>query len=261
MTKIAQTNGRTLITLDNTSEAAEKNNLTNGGENNVDDSFELKTYSYLDLIRHKSIAKHLAALTYCWLAASIVSFGLYFNLGAVAGNIYMNTFMIGLFKGATGCLPYVLDRWMGRKPILIVSVVVTCVSCWSAAIFYLTHSSWAKLSWLTTLFTIVGTSAIDPMWKVNHLYSTELFPTVVRNMARAVCNVGSRLGSLIGPQVAYSSQVYFPSSFIIYGCVGLIHIFVAGFCLPETKGRPLIDRMPAKDDKIARQLHILRIDC
>lgn len=37
--------------------------------------------------------------------------------------------------------------------------------------------------------------------QVNHLYSTELFPTVIRNMARAVCNLGSRSGSLIGPQV------------------------------------------------------------
>ncbi len=54
---------------------------------------------------------------------------------------------------------------------------------------------------LLTAFALIGAASFDPIWKVIHLYSMELFPTVVRNMARAVCNMGSRMGSLLAPQV------------------------------------------------------------
>lgn len=44
-------------------------------------------------------------------------------------------------------------------------------------------------------------AGIDPTWKINHLYSAELFPTSVRSMARGVCNAGGRLGSVMAPMV------------------------------------------------------------
>lgn len=310
MSKIARTNGRTLITtgkdeqrklqengenlerklLPTEIDSAENKSVVcpNGNSNNSienqknrsnDDQFAakinsnldyfdststtnvLKTYSYLDLARHSFIVKRLSSLTYCWLAASIVSYGLYFNLGALAGDRYLNMFLTGLLKGTTGALPYAMDRCgVGRKPVLVTSVVLTCFSCWAAVLVYYFHTSSGESSWFTTIFAIVGSSAIDPMWKINHLYSTELFPTVIRNMARAVCNVGSRFGSLIGPQVAYLNQIYFPLSFIVYGCIGVVHVFVAAFCLPETKGRPLVDRIPTKEEQASAQLSILRID-
>lgn len=92
-----------------------------------------------------------------------------------------------------------------------------------------------------TIFTVVGAAAIDPIWKINHLYSTELFPTVVRNMARGVCNVGSRIGSLIGPQVSYLSTFFFPLPYMIFGIFSFFHVAVCFFLLPETKHHPLPD--------------------
>lgn len=51
---------------------------------------------------------------------------------------------------------------------------------------------------MLSLFVAAG---IDPTWKINHLYSAELFPTSVRSMARGVCNAGGRLGSVLAPMV------------------------------------------------------------
>jgi hypothetical protein len=55
---------------------------------------------------------------------------------------------------------------------------------------------------LTTVLGVVITASMDPTWKVSHLYSVELFPTGVRNMARGICNVTARLGSIAGPLVS-----------------------------------------------------------
>lgn len=158
-----------------------------------------RSYSYLDLVRHKAVCLPLIALFYTWLATSILSFGIYFNLDVLPGNRFVKTLLTGLFKGVAGSTPFFFNHCVGRRPIFLLSVTLACAACWAVVAIYLFSDS--PNSVLLTVFTIMGTAVIDPMWKVNHLYSTELFPTVVRNMARAVCNIGSRVGSVVAPSV------------------------------------------------------------
>lgn len=56
---------------------------------------------------------------------------------------------------------------------------------------------------LITWLALALTAILDPCWKINHLYSMELFPTQVRNMSRGFCNVAARAGSLAGPLVSF----------------------------------------------------------
>lgn len=199
-------------------------------------------YSYIDLVRDRAVFCRLMALTYCWLAASVISFGLYFNMGSMAGNIFLNIFLSGLVKGTSGIIPFFVEKWFGRKQILVFFVCISCIICWMMVVRCFVSSS-SSTDITLTIFAIIGVSVIDPMWKINQLYSTELFPTVVRNMARGVCNIGSRTGSLVAPQIAYLSNVYFPVPFIIYGCLAMGYLLVSIFLLPETKGKSLEDRL------------------
>ena len=56
--------------------------------------------------------------------------------------------------------------------------------------------------WIYAVLSLAAAASIDPTWKINHLYSTELFPTSVRNMARGVCNMAARLGGVVAPSVS-----------------------------------------------------------
>ncbi len=76
----------------------------------------------------------------------------------------------------------------------------------------------------------------------------ELFPTVVRNMARAVCNIGSRLGSVIAPQVAYLRHFHFALPYIIFGIFSTVHVIVCLLFLPETKGKPIQESLPTAEE-------------
>lgn len=40
----------------------------------------------------------LLALFYSWLASAIISFGVYFNLGSLSGNLFANQALLGLLK-------------------------------------------------------------------------------------------------------------------------------------------------------------------
>ncbi len=61
-----------------------------------------RNYSYLDLFRYRSVMMNLAALFYSWLASSVISFGIYFNLGSLYGNVFTKYVILGLSKGTTG---------------------------------------------------------------------------------------------------------------------------------------------------------------
>uniref|UniRef100_A0A158P6G8 MFS domain-containing protein n=1 Tax=Angiostrongylus cantonensis TaxID=6313 RepID=A0A158P6G8_ANGCA len=138
--------------------------------------FHLLYFLTLASLRHSSVCIPLLALCYCFISSSLVSFGFYFNADALPGNRYVNMILMGASKFVMGLLPFAVSSWVGRRPIMLFSLVIAIL--------------------------LVVSAALDPAWKINHLYSAELFPTVVRNMARAICNVGSRFGSVAAPMVS-----------------------------------------------------------
>ncbi|PAV60284.1 hypothetical protein WR25_07143 [Diploscapter pachys] len=57
-----------------------------------------KRYGYSELCRHSRISIPLIGLCYCFIAASIISFGFYFYLDFLPGNRYLNMGLMGMFK-------------------------------------------------------------------------------------------------------------------------------------------------------------------
>ena len=219
-----------------------------------------RKFTYLDLFRHGAIRRPLLALCYCFATSSMVSFGFYFSIEVLPGSRYLNLAAMGLLKFALGFLPFLVSFFLGRRPIILASVgksnIVTpksegstmwpilgvaCVSIWT----YLTLSLGFNLTkhWIITLLGLLITASIDPTWKINHLYSAELFPTTVRNMSRAVCNVGARIGSLAAPLIVYSRHWFTETPIIVFAVMLTIQWIVVYFVFAETKNRPLPDEI------------------
>lgn len=62
--------------------------------------------------------------------------------------------------------------------------------------------TWSRDFVKVSVASIILIAALDPDWKILHLYSAELFPSEIRNMARGACLVGARLGSVCAPSVS-----------------------------------------------------------
>ncbi|VDL64955.1 unnamed protein product, partial [Nippostrongylus brasiliensis] len=174
----------------------------------------LRKYAYSDLFRYSSVYVPLLALCYCFVSSSVVSFGFYFNADVLPGNRYMNMAFMGLSKFAMGLIPFAVSSFVGRRPIVSVSVGIACAGAWLAVLSQLYGgSSW---HWSLVVLSLIVSAALDPAWKINHLYSAELFPTVVRNMARAICNVGARLGSVVAPMVVHLRTIHHLIPYIVF---------------------------------------------
>ncbi|VDK63213.1 unnamed protein product [Cylicostephanus goldi] len=87
-------------------------------------------------------------------------------------------------------------------------------------------------------------AALDPAWKITHLHSAELFPTVVRNMARAVCNVAARLGSVAAPLVVHTRTMHYLVPYTAFAAFLTIQLVVVAAFIPETKDKPLPEELP-----------------
>ncbi|KAE9551212.1 hypothetical protein FO519_005579 [Halicephalobus sp. NKZ332] len=200
-----------------------------------------KKYTYLDLFRYESVRTPLMALVYCFAASSIVSFGFYFSVEVLPGNRYVNLASMGALKFTLGFIPFAVSFCMGRRPIIIISVAVAGISAWS----YIILSLALKMSdnVVITVLGLLVTASMDPTWKIIHLYSAELFPTVVRNMARGICNVGARMGSLAAPMIVYSRIWFDQAPIIVFAILLTIQWIVVFWCFPETKDKPLRDEI------------------
>lgn len=84
------------------------------------------------------------------------------------------------------------------------------------------------------VFGIVGVLFSYMIFVIIYLYSSEMFPTVVRNAAFGVCSMMARFGSMIAPFVAGFRPYGQWCAPVAFGTLPLISAFLC-LLLPETK--------------------------
>ncbi|CAG9793179.1 unnamed protein product [Diatraea saccharalis] len=76
---------------------------------------------------------------------------------------------------------------------------------------------------------------------IMYTFTSELFPTLTRNMAMGASSTASRVGSMIAPFVVGLNQLpWLPP--VVFAVIPLLAAAVCCY-LPETKGMKLMDRM------------------
>ncbi|KAF8385362.1 hypothetical protein PRIPAC_74504 [Pristionchus pacificus] len=157
--------------------------------------------SYFDLLKERSLRPRLLSLAYCFFSSSVVSFGFYFAIDSLSGNRCANMAAAGSGKFVLGLIPFVFSSCASRKQVALVSVAASATAAWVVLACLLAGLPLQSLAIM--LLSILATAALDPNWKISHLYSTEMFPTNMRNMARGLCNSAGRFGSVIAPLLSH----------------------------------------------------------
>ncbi|KAF3841145.1 hypothetical protein F7725_007007 [Dissostichus mawsoni] len=77
---------------------------------------------------------------------------------------------------------------------------------------------------------------------VVYTFSSELFPTVIRNTAMSCCSMAARIGTIISPFIIYLGQYNKALPYILMGGFAICGALLC-FLLPETFGKPLPETM------------------
>uniref|UniRef100_A0A5S6QYI4 MFS domain-containing protein n=1 Tax=Trichuris muris TaxID=70415 RepID=A0A5S6QYI4_TRIMR len=188
-----------------------------------------------DLFRRPVLRRRSLVVFYVWIAVACVYYALSINPSFLGGNLN-ESFIIGGFLEMP-CLFLILlsINRLGRRLILIAGFLL-CTFLIFITLLIGNDQETCKM-----VLVLLAKSALSGVYAVIYVYTSELFPTVVRNTAMGLCSMIARVGAIAASYFALwlaESRASLVS--ILYGCIAL----VAGclvFFLPETSGKALAE--------------------
>ncbi|XP_076360283.1 solute carrier family 22 member 13-like [Tachypleus tridentatus] len=149
--------------------------------------------------------------------------------------MYINLLLSGAVELPVCVVLPLAIKYVKRKPTIIVSFVVTFVSC--VLVIAVPEDMVAtKIS-----LSMIGKMFISTAGSINFIYGGEVFPTVIRTVGVGTSILCSRIGGAIAPFVRELSEythVAVPS--VIYGVLSIVATIMV-FLLPETFNTQLPD--------------------
>ena len=96
--------------------------------------------------------------------------------------------------------------------------------------------------WPIVLLAMCGKYISQVCWGIVYLYTSELFPTVIRSVALSFACSMARIGSMLAPFIAYLSEVSPVLPIFVFGSITFI-VGLATILLPETNKKKLPDTL------------------
>ncbi|XP_014610650.1 PREDICTED: WD repeat and HMG-box DNA-binding protein 1-like [Polistes canadensis] len=182
-------------------------------------------YNFTHLFRTPNMRFKSICVFINWFFCGICFFGLAQYMGHIDGNIFINVAISAAVELPGTIIVLFLISRVSRLKILMGANLLTGLSL---LLIVIINNPNATL-YLASL-GIAGTGVSFP---TIYLYSSEIFPTVVRNNGIGIGSVCARFGSMIAPYIATLGKIQFWLPPVIFGLGQLIG---AGLCLllPET---------------------------
>ncbi|XP_077361572.1 solute carrier family 22 member 4-like [Festucalex cinctus] len=189
-------------------------------------------HSILDLVGNLEIGFMTMILCYVAFTMSAGYYGISFNTTQLHANAYVSCFISGAVELPAYVSSWLALRYVSRRMSVISSLVL------AAVLLYFIQLVPEGYSGLLLTLEMVGKYAITTGFGLMFAYTTELYPTALRNTATGICNTVARLGSCITPYLLElrSYSPFLP--YIILGSLAALAAF-ATVLLPESFGRPL----------------------
>ncbi|XP_012264112.2 solute carrier family 22 member 5-like [Athalia rosae] len=187
-----------------------------------------------EIIRNKTLFIRLVVCTFCWLANVFVYYGLCLRSVAVPGDKYINFMLTATVELPAQFLVWILADFVGRKPTLSGSFFLSGVFC--ILTVYVPAGTWN----LPLIIFLSGKFCITMSYRMVYIFTTEMFPTPLRNSLLSFCSMIGRIGSMIAPQTPLLARIMPSLPLLSFGVVAISASFLS-LILPETLGVKLPD--------------------
>lgn len=164
-----------------------------------------KSESIIDIWRVPRLLKYFLALCVIWFVQTFFSHGMKYNTLDLSGNYFINMAMIkqsSLF--ANVFVSWGVEKF-NRRTLLFSCMTIASISLFSTIPLADKHIL------LRNCVLMIGNFVIAIGSVVNYIYTAELFPTTMRQLALGSCSISGRIGSISAPfilQLVSVSKIY-----------------------------------------------------
>ncbi|XP_055920418.1 solute carrier family 22 member 3-like [Eupeodes corollae] len=164
----------------------------------------------------------------CWFTNVMVFFGLNLNLAFLGGNKYNSFMFVTLIEIPGMLLPFLtMDRY-GRRSSLFGFMLLSGI-----CIIAMTYVDSEYVSLQLVLY-LLGKMTISASFQTLYFFTSEIFPTSVRNSLLSFCSMVGRFGSMAAPLTPLMANYYASAPQILFASCAILSGSMALF-LPETK--------------------------
>lgn len=168
----------------------------------------------------------------------MVYYGLSFNSKNLGGDRYVNSFISGFVEvpAVVAILP-LLNR-LGRVKCYCGTFITGGICCGIVALLSFILSPGQSV-WLPVTIAMIGKFLISQTFAIAYLYTAELFPTNVRNVAVGTASTFARIGSMSAPYIVDLLGGVHPGIPVIIFGIFSTTAGLFSLMLPETLNRKL----------------------
>ncbi|KAM9220760.1 organic anion transporter 3 isoform 2-T2 [Dugong dugon] len=189
-------------------------------------------YSVVDLFRTPILRLVLFCLSLAWFATGFAYYSLAMGVEDFGVDLYLLQIVFAGADVPSKFVSVLSMSYLGRRITQAASLLLA-----GGSILALTLVP-SDLQTLKTVLAVFGKGCLSSSFSCLFLYTSELYPTVIRQTGLGVSNLWTRVGSMLAPLMKILAEVqpFIPN--VIYGVMALLGGSAALF-LPETLNRHL----------------------
>ena len=195
------------------------------------------------LFATKTLAFRTLVLFINWFIVSLAYYGVILNVGNLGGDFYLNLTLLTMIEYPAKFITLLLLDRIGRKKLYTAYMLLGGIMCIGTIYPVLEKSD--SLHWLLVMLSILGKMFVSGAFEVLYILSTELYPTVVRNVGLGTSSACARAGSMLSPYIAnmadlMNSDIAKAIPLTVFGAAAFIGGLLS-IALPETVKKALPD--------------------
>lgn len=237
-----------IATINNKQLPTEKLTLAESNHDAVEEG------GFLDLVHIRAQGLRTAILWFAWFTNSMVYYGVLLSVGVLGGSLYLNFFLTSAIDIPSNFFVIWFMSWekrmfckgfYGRKRALILCMNLAAVFCITVSL--IPPQSGPGTTAARVIFTVLGKFCINASFSTIYVFSTELLPTVIRNVGMGSMAAFDQIGASIAPFVVLLDKTHPVIPFAVMSGFACFSGCLCGL-LPETLGRWTLETLEDMSD-------------
>ena len=167
---------------------------------------EDKPFTFADLMRDRVYRTNLFIMVMSWSASSFCFYIIGFYLKYIPGDIFMNTMFVSVADSVSSMITGVIAQTIGAQRTMTLAFFIASIGGLCLMVV-------GQDEVLIMVFIFVAKGGINIAFTLCYIISAEYFPAVVCSRVFGICNIFSRISTILSPIIA---EITPPVPMVIY---------------------------------------------